>query len=261
MLEIARYEAEKRLLGTVAVTVGLALFAALFLAIAPDIIAEVDLDTYAEAFPEALQTAFGIQTLGSLEGFLAVELYQFGWVLLLGLYFAYAAGGTVAGDLEHNRIGLLLSTPISRSRLVVEKFLALLPGVVLVNVVVAAVVYAGAALIGEPLALSDVLAVHALSVPYLLFCAALGLLFSVTLGRESRAQRAGLTTVFGLFMIDSVVSGTDYEFLSLLSPTRYYSPTDVLVDGTYDLVGTAVLTESAALLVVASVLWFRRRDL
>jgi ABC-2 type transport system permease protein len=261
MLEIARFEAEKRLPGTVAVTVGLALFAALFLGIAPDILTEVDLDAYVDAFPEAFQTAFGIQTLGSLEGFLAVELYQFGWVLLLGLYFAYAAGGSVAGDLERERIDLLLSTPISRSRLVTEKFLALVPGILLVNAVVAAIVYVGSALIADPLPLVDVLAVHALSIPYLLFCAALGLLFSVTLGRESRAQRAGMATVFGLFMLESVGAGTDYEFLSLLSPTRYYSPTDVLVDGTSDLVGAAVLTESAALLVVASVLWFRRRDL
>lgn len=261
MFEIVRYEAEKRLLGALAVTVGLSLFAVLFLAIAPNVIAEVDLDAYIEAFPDAFQTAFGIESMGSLAGFLAVELYQFGWVLLLGLYVTYAAGGSVAGDLDRKRIDLLLSTPISRSRLVVEKYLALVPGMVLVNVVVAAVVYVGAALIADPLPLPDVVAVHALSIPYLLFCAALGLLFSVTLGRESRAQRAGMATVFGLFMIESVVADTDYEFLSLLSPTRYYSPTEVLVDGTYDLVGAAVLTESAALLVVASVLWFRRSDL
>lgn len=261
MFEIARFESERRVPAAIAIAVGLSLFAALFLAVAPDVIAEVDLEAYADAFPEALQTAFGIESLGSIEGFLATELYQFGWVLLLGLYFAYAAGGTIAGDVERGRMDMLLSTPVSRSRVVVEKFLSLVPVIVFVNVVVGAVVYSGTILIGEPLSLADLVAVHVLSIPYLLVCAAVGLSYSVLLGRESLAQRAGIATVFGLFMVQSVVTGTDFEMLGLVSPTRYYSPSDVLVDGTYDLVGAAILTEATVLLVVASVLWFQRRDI
>jgi ABC-2 type transport system permease protein len=261
MFEIVRFESERRVPAAITIAVGLSLFAALFLAVAPDVIAEVDLEAYANAFPEALQTAFGIESLGTLEGFLATELYQFGWVLLLGLYFAYTAGGTVSGDVERGRMDMLLSTPVSRSQVVVEKFLSLVPVVLFVNVVVGAVVYAGSILIAEPLALAPLVAVHALSIPYLLVCSAVGLLYSVALARESLAQRAGIATVFGLFMVQSVVTDTDFEFLGLLSPTRYYSPSEVLVEETYDLVGAAILTEATVLLVVASVLWFQRRDI
>lgn len=260
MFEITRYETERRLVGTGAIAVGLALFAGLFLAIAPDILAQADLDQLLEAYPEPLVEAFGIETLGTLEGFLATELYQFGFVLLLGLYFAYSAGATIAGDVEHGRMDVLLSNPVSRSTVVTEKFLSLLVPIVVVNLVVGAVVYGGSVLIDDPLAPADVLAVHALSIPYLLACGAIGLVLSVLVSRESVAQRGAIAAVFGLFAFETVVAGTEYAWLGAIGPTRYYDPTAILVDGTYDLVGAAVLLGATVALVVVSGLWFRRKD-
>lgn len=261
MSEIVRFEVERRVPTTLVITAGLALYAGLILAIAPDVVASVDLEAYGDALPEAMQSAFSVDTLGSMEGFLAMEMYQFGWVLLLGLYFAYAAGGTIAGDVERGRMDMLLSTPVSRTRVLVEKYLSLLPSLVFLNAVVAGIVFAGAGLVGEPIDLLDVVAVHALSIPYLALCASVGLAYSVAVSRESLAQRGGLVTVFGLFMIESVVAGTDYEVLSALSPTRYYEPSEILVDSTYDLVGAAILVEAALVLVMASAIWFQRRDI
>ena len=47
MFEITRFESERRLLASGALAVGLALMAAMFLAIAPDVISQVDLEAYA----------------------------------------------------------------------------------------------------------------------------------------------------------------------------------------------------------------------
>lgn len=260
MFEIARFESRQRVPATAAIAVALTLFAGLFVAIGPDIIASIDLDAYVDSLPPALRTAFGIDALGSFAGLLATELYQFGVVLMFGLYVAYAAAGTVAGDVERGRMDMLLSNPVSRSRVVVEKFLALVPGIVAVNLVLGVAVYAGAALVGEPLPAADVLAVHALSVPYLLAVGALGLLFSVLATRESVAQRGALAAVFGLFIVESLTAGTDFAALAHLSPTIYYDPTAVLVDGQYDLVGAGALLGATVVLVAASRLAFRRKD-
>ncbi|MUV58630.1 ABC transporter permease subunit [Halogeometricum sp. CBA1124] len=261
MLEIARYETERRIPGTAAIAVGLSIYAGLFLAIGPSIIDEVDLEAYAEALPPAFQSAFGVDAIGTLEGLFATELYQFGWILLLGLYFAYSAGDLIAGDVERERLDLLLSSPVSRVSVLLGKFASLLTPIVVVNVVVGVVVYFGAAFVGDPLSLADVAMVHLLSIPYLLACAGLGLLISVSVSRGSLAQRGAMGVVFGLFMLESFVAGTDYEWLGTLSPTRYYDPTAILVDGTYDLLGAAILLEVAALLVIASALQFQRRDI
>ncbi|QLG64234.1 ABC transporter permease [Halorarum salinum] len=260
MFELAGYEGRKRVKGSVALAVGMSALVALYVAMFPSVSSSVDLDEYVRAFPPALREAFGVATLSTIEGFLATEVYAFGWVLLLGLYFAYAAAGLVAGDVERGRMDLLLSLPVTRSRVVSEKFLSLLVPIAVLNAVVPVAVYAGTALVDDPISIADLVAVHALSVPYLLSTASVGLLASVVFDRESVAQRVALAALFGLFLVDTAVANTDYAWLGALAPMRYYDPTAVLVEGTYDLAGAAILLASTLVLVGVSELWFAGRD-
>ena len=260
-LAVARYEAERRSVGAIVAAAGLSLFAGLFLAIGPSLVAEIDMEAYAAAMPPALQAAFNLSAMGSFAGLLATELYLFGWVILLGIYFAYLGAGSVAGDVESGRADMLLSTPLSRSRLVLEKFLALAWPVLVVNVVVGLVVYVGALAIDETLPFVDVLAVHALSVPYLLVAAALGVLASTVADSASLAQRVSAGLVFALFLLESFVTNTEYEWLGTLSPSRYYDPTAILVSSEYDVTGALGTLVAAGVLLALAVLYFERRDL
>jgi ABC-2 type transport system permease protein len=137
----------------------------------------------------------------------------------------------------------------------------LLVPILVVNVVMPVVVYAGSHLIDEPIRAADVVAVHALSIPYLLVCASIGLVASVAFDRESIAQRAGLAVVFALFLLESVLANTDYEAVGALAPMRYYDPTAILVDHQYDLAGGAILLAAAVVLVLVSQQWFSRKDI
>jgi ABC-2 type transport system permease protein len=261
MFEITRYESEQRLRGTTVLVVLLAVYAAFVLAIAPDLIEQLG-DVF-ESYPETIRKMMGIRGMGTVAGFLAVEFYQFGWLIVLGLYFAYSAGSLIADDVETDHMDTLLSAPVSRSKVVVEKFLSLLMPILAINVVVGLIVYAGATVIevDGSLELADIVAVHALSIPYLLCCAGIGLGLSVLASRASTAQRAALGVVFGLYMLESLVLDTDYEWVGTIAPTRYYDPTAILVDGTYDFASAAILLGAAIVLVIASQLWFRRKDI
>ncbi|WP_224448369.1 ABC transporter permease [Haloprofundus salilacus] len=262
LLAVARYEGGRKVRGSVALSVLLSLVTAMYVGLYPSITSSgVDLDAYIQSLPPAFQEAFGVETLTTIEGFLAVELYQFAWVLLLGVYFAYSAASLVADDVEHNRMDLLLSTPTPRGAVVVGKFLAMLVPILVVNAVVFTAVLVGTTLVDEPIATVDLLAAHALSVPYLLACSAIGLLLSVTLDRASIAQRGAIGVVFGLFLLETVTANTDFEWVGALAPTRYYDPTAILVNGEYGLVGAAVLLGATVLLVAVARAWFRRRDL
>jgi len=262
VLEFARYEGRHRVRGSLVMTGGIAALVALYVWLFPSIEASgVDLDEYVEAFPPAMVEAFGIEALGTIEGFLAAELYAFVWVLLLGLYLAYSAASTVAGEVEDGRMDMRLSLPVSRRRIVGEKFLSLLVPILMVNVLTPIVVYGGVLLVGESISATDLVAVHALSIPYLLACTAIGLAISVALDREGRAQRAALGAIFGLFMIESVVTGTDVEPLGAVSPTRYFDASAILIDGTYDLAGAAILLTVTVVIVLASQWWFSHRSL
>jgi ABC-2 type transport system permease protein len=261
MFEFTRYYGRRRIRGSAALTGGLAVLTGLFLYMYPSISEGIDLDEYVESIPPALREAFGIEALGTIEGFLAAELYAFGWVLLLGLYLAYAAASLIADDVEDDRIDMLLALPVSRSKLLLEKFAALLVPVVVVNVAIFAVVYVGTLAVGEPIAVADLAMVHLLSVPYLLTTAAIGLAASVYFDRAGLAQRFAMGVVFGLFLVDSVVSSTDFAWLGGLSPTRYYEPSAVLVRSEWDLIGAAVLTLAALAIVAASREYFRQKDI
>ncbi|MCH7660891.1 MAG: ABC transporter permease subunit [Euryarchaeota archaeon] len=263
MLDIARYEAEKRSKGTAALTVGIALLSLAFVAFFPSLDgADVDIDAMLEAYPPAVQEAFGIATLSTIEGFLAVEIYQFVWLLLLGLYFAYSAGGLIASDVERDRMDLILSLPVSRSRVLGEKFLSLLVPILALNIVVPLVVFFGVLAIGQSISPLDLAMVHLLSIPYLLACGAIGLVLSVLLSRADVAKRIAIALVFVLFLIESVsASAEGFEWIGYASPTYYYDPTAILVEGSYDLTGATVLLGAICVLVLVGRFRFTRTDI
>ncbi|SEW25964.1 ABC-2 type transport system permease protein [Halobacterium jilantaiense] len=240
--------------------VGLSAFSAMYAAFFPSLTGNLDLAEYVGALPPVFVEAFGLRAFNTIEGFLATELYQFAWVILLGLYVAYSAASLVAGDVESGRMDVLLSLPVSRARLVGEQFLSLAPGIVLVNVVVAAATWVATRAIGHPVGAVDLAVVHALSLPYLFACAAIGLAFSVVAGRASVAQRGAAGTVFALFLLESLLTSTDYAWVGAVAPMRYFDPTAILVDGIYDVAGAAILAVGTVVLVAVSQLYFRQTD-
>jgi ABC-2 type transport system permease protein len=261
MFEFTRYYGRKRLKGSAALAGGLAVLTGLFLYMFPSISQGTNLDEYAESIPPALREAFGIEALGTVEGFLAAELYSFGWVLLLGLYLAYAAASLVADDVEDGRMDVLLALPVSRSKILGEKFASLAVPVALVNVVVFVAVAVGVVAIGESIVLADLVMVHLLSLPYLLTTAAVGLAASVYFDRADIAQRVGMGVVFALFLVESVVAGTNFEWIGWVSPTRYYDPAGILVESEWNLLRAGVLLVAGAVLLAASREYFSRKDI
>lgn len=261
-LSISRYEAAGRRRGTVTLTALLSTFVLVFLAFFPSFTASgVDLDEYVQAFPPAVREMFGIISIASVEGFLAVEFYQFAWLLLVGLYLAYLGGETIAADLERRRMDLTLAAPVRRREVVAGKVLGLVPLALVLNVVLPVVTYLGVRGIGETIAVERLVVVHALAIPYHLACLAIGVLASVLFGRARVAQRVAIGVVFGLFMFESLTALTEYDWLGVVSPTAHYDPSAILVRAEYDWVGGAVLVAVTVAVVAAATYRFERMDL
>jgi len=261
MLEITRYHARRRVKGTVAMTIGFAAFCALIVGIFPSIEASgVDFEAYIESLPEAFQTSFGVEAFATMEGFLAAEFYQFIWVLLLGLYMAYAAGDSIASDVERGRLDLLLATPVSRTQVLLERFLALFGTVLVLNIVMPLVIFGIVLAVGEEVALGSILLVHAFSIPYLAVCTAIGLVLSTAVTRGNVATRGAIAVVFLLFVLHSVTGGTNFDWLGWASPTLYYDPSEILVEETVDLAGALVLMVGTLLLLTLARTIFLGRD-
>ena len=260
MLEIARFQTRRRLKGTLVLSVAIGALVLFYVAMWP-VMADLDLDELFEGFPDIFLDMFGIIELGTIEGFLAAELYQFIWTLLLGLYFAYAGGGVIAGEFERNGLDISLSLPVTRTRLLLEEFTALFVPIVVVNVLVGLVVFGGVVALGEWIDPLYLMLVHAASIPYLAACLAIGLVLSVSLDRADIAQRLAIGIVFALWAIDSVSLTVDRDWLGWLSPSRYYQPSEILVLETIELFDMVVLIVMTIVLVMAAIIIFKRRDL
>lgn len=262
MLALTRYEVDRRWRGTAVLTLLLGVLVTFTIAIFPTMERSgADFSEYLEALPPAFREAFAVTDITTIEGFLVTEFYQFAWLILLGMYLAYRAGGLIAGDLEDDRLDLVLATPIGRGRYLAEKALGLVPTMLVANVGVFLVVLAGVGLIGESVPIERLAMIHALSIPYLAACAGLGLAISVVVNSADAGQRAGLGLVFGLFLLESLTASTDYDWIGLLSPTHYFDTAAILTRGEYDLLGAAILLATTMAAFLAARWWFGRRDL
>ena len=86
-------------------------------------------------------------------------------------------------------------------------------------------------------------------------------MFSVVVDRASIAQRSVLGVLFGLFLLESVVAGTDFGWAGNVVPMHYLDPTAILMNSEYDFVAAGVLLVATIVLVVASQAWFARKDI
>ncbi|WP_217920475.1 ABC transporter permease subunit [Halolamina sp. CBA1230] len=258
---VAAFEGRERLRMGAVIAALLAAYGALFVWVGPDLVAGEELQGLLDAMPPVMVELLGFESLASLSGLLAGEYYTFGWLVGLAGYVAYTAAGSVAGDLESDRMDTVLAAPVPRGSVLLGNFLALLVPILIVNAVVPPVLYVAAAAVGESLPLDHLLALHALSVPYLLCWGAVGLLLGVVIGRSRVAGRIALALVFASWLFESVLDVTDYAEVAAITPTRYLDPSAVLLEGEYDLLGTAVLVAATAILVTASRAAFARRDL
>ena len=229
-----------------------------FLAVFPAMRAEAEL--IEEAYPEFMVRLLGFEAIHTIEGFSAGYIYPLIWVLFGGIYFAYLSAGMVAGDIESRKMDLTLSNPVSRESVLAQKVAALWVPLAVLNVGLLVILLGGAVVVGETFDLVALAMVHVLSVPYLLVCAGIGLVLSVTVERPRTAQTTALGLVFMLWLVEGVSNmEPDYEWIGYLTPSRYYDPTDILVHEEYAFLDAAILVLAfLGLLGVATALFIRR---
>ena len=261
MLETTRYEMNRRLRGTAVLTVGVSLYTA-FIVWYFSLLDPSAFEQVAQSLPPAMLEAFGVQAIGSIGGFLGGQIYTFVWLLGLGIYFAYTAAGIIASDIENDRMDLLLSFPVSRSQLLIEKFASLLLPLILLNVVVGGVTYGLVLAIGETIDPMHLALAHLLSIPYLLVCAAIGMVLSVLVDRAAIAERAAIGAIFVLWLVESAVgTAENFAWIQHISPTHYYEPTPILLAGTYELMDAGILLAGFLSLLIVGQVLFQRRDI
>ena len=260
MTAILRLESGTRLRSSLLLTAIFALLAAFLFAAFPGFAEEAEL--LEDAFPPVLVGLLGIEAIHTIEGFVGGYVYSLVWILFTGMYFAYVSGGLIARDVSERRMDLTLSNPVSRESVLLQKVAALWLPLVVLNVGFVVIVYAGTVVLGETIDPVALVLLHLLSIPYLLVCAGIGLVFSVVFDRDGRAQVTALGIVFLLWLVDGLSElNPDFEWIGDLTPSRYYDPAAILVHEEYAFVDAGILLVAFLALVALAAFVFVRRDL
>ena len=202
-----------------------------------------------------------LKDLTSPEGFLNSQLYFLLFPLLL-IVFAVAGGsGAIAGEEEKGTLDLLFSHPVRRSTVVLHKLAAMFVSVLALSAAVWIAVVVGALAVDMDIG-ADRVAAATLS------AALLGSLFgALALALGSATGKRGLTLGISgagavlAYLVNALGPISDIlEPARFVTPFYYYSGADPLSNG-LDPVHAAVLVAATAILSLASVASFERRDI
>lgn len=247
--------------GLVGWAIGVAALSALIAAYWPSIRDSADLQSFTRDLPEAMRALIGDSDYSTATGFLNAELFAFMMPLLFLIVAIGAGAAAVTREEERGTIDLLLSTPLTRRRMLVEKalggtlvllglgvilFLSLLLGGAAVDLGIPAVRLAAISL-----------AVVLVTLPF----GALALLLSCATG--SHGLSLGLTSAAAVaaYMLNALAPLiASLERWQDLSPFSWYASGDVLA-GRMALGDVALLVGVALALAGAAVLALERRDL
>ncbi|MDE2838982.1 MAG: ABC transporter permease subunit [Chloroflexota bacterium] len=212
-------------------------------------------------FPEELIALFGGGELGTPEGWYTLETFGLMAPLSVILVTAIMGAGALAGEESRRTMALLLSNPISRSRIVLEKAATMVLFGIAVGVATFAGVSLGSVLGGLGMSIGNIAATSALQVLVGLVFGALALALGAGLGRTSVAVFGAAGAALAFHLLTSLTAINDgLAGIAWLSPFHYYLGSDPLNTG-MDWGNAAVLVMLSVVLFGLSLVLFRRRDL
>lgn len=109
---------------------GLLVLVAVEAALFPTIRSNPQLTNLRQTYPKALRSLFGISDLTTGVGFMRAEVFSVVAPMLLIVMAVLWGGDLIAGEEDRGTIDILMANPVSRRRVLLEKWAALTAGVV-----------------------------------------------------------------------------------------------------------------------------------
>jgi putative exporter of polyketide antibiotics len=220
-----------------------------------------EVDKLIATVPSSMSGLFGNPiNVGTLGGVMNWKYGPF-FALGAGLWSILALSGTLAGEASRGSLDFVASSPFGKRRLAIEKLTAHLTMVGLAMVVLAVCAWAGATIYGDA-SLGDAIPPVS-AIGFALWVGFIGLAFGgLAFVLAPLLGRSGSAGVAGAAMVAAWVSNG----YSALAPVAFFSPfhwtaNHVALVGQFDWPSLALVGVVAAVLLVAGVEVFARRDL
>ena len=205
--------------------------------------------------------AFGMDRLnfGTLVGFYAVEC---GNILGLGgaFYASFCAVGMLSKEEKDRTAEFLLTHPVSRTRILSEKLMAVMIQITLMNLLIYALAVGAIAMIGESVPWKEVTLMHLAY--YLLQIELASICFGISAFLRKGSIGVGLGIAILLYFLNLIANIADVAlFLKYITPFGYCEGADIVADGRLDggMVAIGMLLCLAG--IAASYLKYRKKDI
>ena len=241
----------------------LVLLAVMVVSLYPVIESYSAIQEYMELLPEELMALFtgGIDDITSPEGFLHSELFFLVFPLLVMVFAIGFGSSAVAGEEEQGTLDLLLSNPLPRWRMVLEKFAAMVFSIVLLVLVFWGALAISGHVVDMGLSLGKLGAVCFSAALLGITFGAVALAVGCARGHRGLSMSIAGALVGYSYLLNAMAPLIHWlEPFQVLSLFYYYIDANPLTNG---LNGThvAVLSGLTAVFVAAAIATFRKRDL
>ena len=243
---------------------GLGLFAAMMIAFFPSIRGNDDFNVMLESYPENLKTLFGLSELTDITsavGFFNAEIFGFMAPLLFVIHGVVLGSGAIAGEEGRGSLEILLSEPIARGKLVVQKAAAMIANAISLGLVLWIVLVIGTLIIDIDLRVLHLAAITFSTVLLGVTFGALAFAAGCFTGSRGTSVAIVAAVAVGTYLLNAASGIVSYmEAAKWLSPFFYYNAANPLANG-LNPAHAAALLATIAILLVAGYFGFARRGL
>ena len=239
------------------------IFGWMILAIIPNVDALNQFSELVETMPFIIQ-AFGgsdIEQMATPEGFLNLEYFGF-TVLLLSAFAVMAGLNVTSNEEDEGTLDIVLSLPVTRWRVIVERFLAFVIIAIIAVVIGYIGLWLGSSTSSVDINLSGIASAnfHLLATVIL----TIGITVFVTAVIRRRAIAMGVVAIIIIFsyfinVLGLAAPGSILESVRNLSYFRYYDSQSALFQGIL-IPNITLLLGLTLVLVIGAIIMFNRRD-
>jgi len=228
-------------------------------------------DVYAdliEQMPEGMMEAFGAEEFVSggltFESFLSMEHLGLFWVIIIGAFIIGFAAQALAGEVEQGTVALVLSQPVTRTKMFVSKLLAGIIGIIILvcSSIGGFLVQAARLDIATAPAEGYMLFIF-VAILFFVGLLTVSMLFSALVNERGRAILFGMVFLVVSYVADLFARlQEDWEVLRYVSLFYYYGkPDEVLTTASFDDLNLAVLLGVILVATVLGLIGWNKRDL
>jgi ABC-2 type transport system permease protein len=216
---------------------------------------------FAANLPDVLMAMVGQADMATPEGWLQTEVFSIMAPAAAVVVTVTLGAKGIAGEEQRHTMGLLLASPVRRSRVVLEKSLTMIVYAIGVGVATFAGTWVGSLIGGLGVSPAGITAATVLCTLLGLAFGGLALVLGAATGRSSVAASTAAGVAIVAYIADSFLSVNEAtEAWAVLSPFHYLLSSDPLNNG-MDWGHASVLTALFVVLVALSIPLFQARDL